>query len=134
MTDEPMAELAGTMPFADLVGIDLASLTPESVIAHMDWAPERCTAADAPWRSHHELGRRGRRGTSPGPHDNCGRDRCAGQRRSAPGPGGPNPGRAGHVTTGELAGLRLRRAGGVRGAGVALPQHLSVQLAIIQTG
>jgi uncharacterized protein (TIGR00369 family) len=32
------------MPFADLIGIEITSVTADQVVAHLDWAPERCTA------------------------------------------------------------------------------------------
>jgi uncharacterized protein (TIGR00369 family) len=32
------------MPFADLIGIEVTSVTADQVVAHLDWAPERGTA------------------------------------------------------------------------------------------
>jgi 1,4-dihydroxy-2-naphthoyl-CoA hydrolase len=34
----------GSMPFATLIGLEMISVTTESVVARLPWAPERCTA------------------------------------------------------------------------------------------
>lgn len=42
---EYTAFLRQTMPFADLLGIDVVSAGPSGVTARVAWAPERCTSA-----------------------------------------------------------------------------------------
>ena len=37
------AALAATMPFAVAVGVEVTAASRESVVGHLDWAPERCT-------------------------------------------------------------------------------------------
>jgi len=44
VTENRAGEFAGSMPFADLIGIEITSVTADQVVAHLDWAPERCTA------------------------------------------------------------------------------------------
>jgi 1,4-dihydroxy-2-naphthoyl-CoA hydrolase len=44
MTENRAGEFAGPMPFADLIGIEIISVAADRVVAHLDWAPERCTA------------------------------------------------------------------------------------------
>jgi uncharacterized protein (TIGR00369 family) len=39
-----LEQLAGAMPFADAVGLELVAAAPEEVRARLAWAPERCTA------------------------------------------------------------------------------------------
>ncbi len=44
MSEDRADELAGTQPYADLVGVEVTSVTADRVVAHLEWAPERCTS------------------------------------------------------------------------------------------
>ncbi|HEX6673888.1 MAG TPA: PaaI family thioesterase [Actinomycetes bacterium] len=44
MTDEQVAALVDTMPFARLVGVELLAAAPGEVRGRLAWQPERCTA------------------------------------------------------------------------------------------
>jgi acyl-coenzyme A thioesterase PaaI-like protein len=44
MTEDRAAEFAGSQPFADLIGMEVTSVTADRVVAHLEWAPERCTS------------------------------------------------------------------------------------------
>jgi 1,4-dihydroxy-2-naphthoyl-CoA hydrolase len=44
MTDEQAAAPLDAMPFARLVGVELAAAAPEEVTGRLAWQPERCTA------------------------------------------------------------------------------------------
>lgn len=41
-----LAQLVSMMPFAELLGVELLSATPEEVTAQMAWRPELCTTFD----------------------------------------------------------------------------------------
>lgn len=38
------SSIVGAMPFADLIGVEFLSATPQEVRGRLAWAPERCTA------------------------------------------------------------------------------------------
>jgi len=44
MTEDRVEEFAGSQPFADLIGVEVTSVTADRVVAHLEWAPERCTS------------------------------------------------------------------------------------------
>ena len=44
MTEDRADEFAGSQPFADLIGVEVTAVTAERVVAHLEWAPERCTS------------------------------------------------------------------------------------------
>jgi 1,4-dihydroxy-2-naphthoyl-CoA hydrolase len=44
MTDEQAAALLDAIPFARLVGVELATATPAEVSGRLAWHPDRCTA------------------------------------------------------------------------------------------
>jgi uncharacterized protein (TIGR00369 family) len=44
MTEDRADEFAGSQPFADLIGVEVTSVTTERAVAHLDWSPERCTS------------------------------------------------------------------------------------------
>lgn len=43
MDPNHLADLVAAMPFAAALGIEIGEVTPQRVIATMDWAPDRCT-------------------------------------------------------------------------------------------
>jgi uncharacterized protein (TIGR00369 family) len=44
MPEDRAGQFAGSQPFADLIGVEVTSVTPERVVAHLDWSPARCTS------------------------------------------------------------------------------------------
>jgi 1,4-dihydroxy-2-naphthoyl-CoA hydrolase len=48
MESEPRTNATeAPMPFADLIGVEIVSATPDEVTARLEWSPDRCTSGEA---------------------------------------------------------------------------------------